>query len=88
MSFMFKPLAYDDPNAFNVINLSQNTKDNAYVGTDVVCDKIVESVIKNNSYKLAIDGYVSSTYTNGFFINALEAAAKKQGVSCNALSMD
>lgn len=88
MSFMFKPLAYDDPNAFNVIDLSQKTKENAYVGTDVVCNKIVESVIENNTYKLAIDGYVSSTYTNGFFIDALEVAAKNHGVTCNVLSMD
>ncbi|SCL88850.1 class I mannose-6-phosphate isomerase [Sporanaerobacter sp. PP17-6a] len=65
MSFMFKPLAYDDMSAVNKIDLPREVKESLVVGNDKVGISIAKHCIenmKNNGYSLAIDGYVSAEF--------------------------
>ena len=65
MSFMFKPLAYDDMSAVNKIDLPEKVKKSLVVGNNNVGISIAKYCIenmKNNSYYLSIDGYVSAEF--------------------------
>lgn len=62
MSFMFKPLAYDDPYAVNTIALDESIKRDFYEGNTNVISKIIEECQKQKSYALCIDGYVSAQF--------------------------
>lgn len=87
MSFMFKPLAYDEPNAVNYIELSQKVKDGVVVGNKNVAKEIINSMKKHGKKMLAIDGYVSSTYTNDMFVKELECAANELSTKLYSLNM-
>lgn len=87
MSFMFKPLAYDEPKAVNYIKLSQTVKDGVVVGNEDIAKEIIRGMHKKNKKMLAIDGYVSSTYTNEMFVKKLEQAANDLGIKLYSLNM-
>jgi mannose-6-phosphate isomerase len=65
MSFMFKPLAYDDLNAVNRIEISEAVKASLTVGNEEVGKAIGRQCYKkmtDGAYILAIDGYVSAEF--------------------------
>ena len=88
MSFMFKPLAYDDPRAVNRIRLSEKTVKGVVSGNRETCERIVEEARKAGNCLSVCDGYVSSTDNNETFIRQLEETAKEHGVPFEAVSMD
>lgn len=87
MSFMFKPLAYDDPKAVNRIKLPEKTKKSVTKGNEAVADKIIQDLIENHADTLALDGYVSSTYTNEEFVGLLRQSAEARNVKFTCLNM-
>lgn len=64
MSFMFKPLAYDDPKAVNQIALPAETVEHITVGNDEVVLALTEYCLsyEGSSFVLALDGYVSAQF--------------------------
>ena len=60
MSFMFKPLAYDEPNAVNHIKLDDDIKKSFVNGNEDVIDTLLKVCTKEESYRLCLDGYVSA----------------------------
>lgn len=69
MSFMFKPLAYDDPNAVNHIALNEEIKSNFTDGTSKTVTALLDAireVKKDGVYTLCIDGYVSAEFEDIF----------------------
>jgi mannose-6-phosphate isomerase class I len=85
MSFMFRPLAYDDPNAFNVIQL--DPKEEAKFNPDTVstANAIIDEMSANGKRNLAIDGYISADYD--LLNEALGTAAENKGIQISFLSM-
>lgn len=70
MSFMFKPLAYDDMTAINRPVLSSFVTEAIVVGNENVAAAIVDSVKKFQNPVILIDGYVGSNFEN--FANELQ----------------
>ena len=62
MSFMFKPLAYDDLTAINRPILDSLISDTIAVGNDNVTKIITDSLGNSEKSVLLIDGYVGSNF--------------------------
>ncbi|MDU5109550.1 MAG: class I mannose-6-phosphate isomerase [Clostridium sp.] len=62
MSFMFKPLAYDDLTAINRPILDSLTSDTIAVGNDNITKIITDSLSNLEKSVLLIDGYVGSNF--------------------------
>ena len=81
MSFMFKPLAYDDPKAVNRIALPQETVEQITVGNKAVAEQIAsyctrETLHRERRFVLAVDGYVSAQFED---LTAPAAAILRSG---------
>ncbi len=85
MSFMFKPLAYDDPNAFNTIKLNPELEKQFCRNTKDTAKAIIADMLENDSHALALDGYNSADYCG--LIDALKEEALKQNLKFAALDM-
>lgn len=70
MSFMFKPLAYDDLTAINRPKLSSFVKNAIIVGNQDVAKTIIGSVNPSAKCIILVDGYVGSSFEN--FVNELQ----------------
>ena len=64
MSFMFKPLAYDDLTAINRPVLSSFVTKSIAVGNKDVADTIIKSLGQSQRYVILVDGYVGSNFIN------------------------
>ncbi|NCB32662.1 MAG: hypothetical protein EOM64_02060, partial [Erysipelotrichia bacterium] len=85
MSFMFKPLAYDDPKAVNNIKLSSRTGNALCIDTAGTAKAIVSQMMKNHWSTLALDGYISASYKN--LDKAIKEAAEAAGTEISFLDM-
>lgn len=72
MSFMFKPLAYDDPYAVNTIALADSIKQDFTDGNSQVIHQLIQECKQQSSYTLCIDGYVSAQFD--LFIDEVKQA--------------
>lgn len=70
MSFMFKPLAYDDPAAVNRPVLTSYVTESIVVGNENVAYAIIKSVGQSQKSVILVDGYVGSNFVN--FANELQ----------------
>ena len=70
MSFMFKPLAYDDLTAINRPVLTSSIIETMVVGNEVVASSIIKSLGQRQKAVILIDGYVGSNFIS--FINELQ----------------
>lgn len=70
MSFMFKPLAFDDMTAINRPGLSSFVKESIIVGNENATATIIKSVDKSKKPVILVDGYVGSNFKN--FVNELQ----------------
>lgn len=84
MSFMFKPLAYDDPNAVNYIKLDDRIKDALVSGNENVIAAIVEECPKHGV--LLVEGYISAQFDD--IAAMIRRYCKGHGISSNLISMD
>lgn len=75
MSFMFKPLAYDDPYAVNKIALEDSVKKNFFDGNQAVITTLLDACQNKDSYALCIDGYVSAQFD--LFIDEVKKLCKQ-----------
>jgi len=64
MSFMFKPLAYDDLTAVNKPILPASVKESVAVGNDKVSAAIINSINESENPVILVDGYVGSNFEN------------------------
>jgi mannose-6-phosphate isomerase len=64
MSFMFKPLAYDDLTAINRPVLSSSIKESIAVGNENVAAAIIKSIGESTKSVILIDGYAGSNFSN------------------------
>lgn len=70
MSFMFKPLAYDDLTAINRPVLTSVVTESLVTGNENVAATIIKSVSKSARPVILVDGYTGSNFSN--FANALQ----------------
>ncbi|SHI49780.1 Mannose-6-phosphate isomerase, class I [Clostridium amylolyticum] len=70
MSFMFKPLAYDDLSAINKPLLSSFVRSAIVVGNENVAEKIIGSLGQFQKPVVLVDGYVGSNFVN--FVEQLQ----------------
>ncbi|KUO71024.1 MAG: hypothetical protein APF77_15100 [Clostridia bacterium BRH_c25] len=70
MSFMFKPLAYDDVTAINRPVLSSFITEAIAVGNENAAATIIKSVDRSQKPVILVDGYVGSDFAN--FVNELQ----------------
>ena len=78
MSFMFKPLAYDEPNAVNKIQLKDDVRQNFIRGNEIIAKTMIttmQTAMRDDCYVLCMDGYVSAQF--GSMVEALQKAAKE-----------
>jgi mannose-6-phosphate isomerase len=88
MSFMFKPLAYDDLNAVNRIEISDAVKASLIVGNDEVgkgIGKQCHQKMSDGSYILAIDGYVSAEFDG--LLKEIKDFCILENITFNAFNM-
>lgn len=87
MSFMFKPLAYDDPKAVNRIQLPEGITDHITAGNEKVVDVLANMCLsaEKERFVLAMDGYVSAQFED--LCVPLCVKVKKAGRSCLLVSM-
>lgn len=88
MSFMFKPLAYDDLNAVNRIEISDAVKASLIVGNDEVGKAIGKQCyqkMSDGAYILAIDGYVSAKFD--VLLKEIKDFCILQNITFNAFNM-
>lgn len=88
MSFMFKPLAYDDLQAVNKIQLSDEVKNSLVVGNEQVGIAIAKQCyekMKEGSYVLALDGYISADFD--VVLKEISNYCSQNGLAFNAYSM-
>ncbi len=88
MSFMFKPLAYDDMSAINKIDLTVEIKKSLVVGNDKVGRSIAKHCaenMKNNAFCLAIDGYVSAEFD--VVLNGISEYCKNKKIRLTTINM-
>jgi mannose-6-phosphate isomerase len=88
MSFMFKPLAYDDLNAVNRIEISDAVKASLVVGNDEVGRAIGKQCfdkMHGGAYILAIDGYVSAEFE--VLLKGVKDFCSQQNIPFNDYSM-
>lgn len=64
MSFMFKPLAYDDLTAINRPELPTEVKDAIAIGNGTVAKTIINSISECSKAVILVDGYVGSSFAN------------------------
>ena len=65
MSFMFKPLAYDEPNAVNKIQLKDDVRQNFIRGNEIIAKTMIttmQTAMRDDCYVLCMDGYVSAQF--------------------------
>ena len=70
MSFMFKPLAYDDLTAINRPALSSSVKESFVVGNEKISSAIIKSMNQCEKSIILVDGYVGSNFVN--FVKELQ----------------
>lgn len=83
MSFMFKPLAFDDMNAVNKIKLDSTILQAVKQGNDAVAAAILEKINAGEKSTIVIDGYIGASFET--LIDALLAEAKKRGLVLKAI---
>lgn len=64
MSFMFKPLAYDDLTAVNSPELSSSIKESLVIGNEDTASTIIGSIDGLQKPVILVDGYVGSNFQN------------------------
>ncbi len=62
MSFMFKPLAYDDMKAKNILKLNSDITDEIKTGTRSVVKELFTELSNRESKVVLIDGYVGASF--------------------------
>ncbi len=70
MSFMFKPLAYDDLTAINRPVLSSAVKESIAVGNEKVSETIIKSMGQCQKPVILVEGYVGSSFVS--FVKELQ----------------
>ena len=87
MSFMFKPLAYDDPKAVNRISLPEGAQEHITAGNENVVKALADICLAagGKRFVLAIDGYVSAQFED--LCEPLCARLRAAGHSCRQISM-
>lgn len=87
MSFMFKPLAYDDPKAVNRISLPEGTQERITAGNESVVKALADFCLAagKERFVLAMDGYVSAQFED--LCGPLQARLEAAGHSCRLVSM-
>ncbi len=87
MSFMFKPLAYDDPKAVNRISLPEGAQEHITAGNENVVKALADICLAagGKRFVLAIDGYVSAQFED--LCEPLCAGLRAAGHSCRQISM-
>ncbi len=87
MSFMFKPLAYDDPRAVNRIALEQKTVDQITAGNEAVEKEIAAFCMGRAAgrFVLALDGYISAQFDA--LVSAVAKQLEKAGRLCRLIDM-
>ena len=87
MSFMFKPLAYDDPRAVNRIALEQKTVDQITAGNEAVEKEIAAFCMGRvaGRFVLALDGYISAQFDA--LVSAVAKQLEKAGRLCRLIDM-
>ena len=88
MSFMFKPLAYDDPNAVNFPKLSQTVLDDLTFGTVKAGTRLAKELAKSCKEKglvVALDGYASAQFHD--LVGVLAQNLRQQGVEVTLCEM-
>lgn len=89
MSFMFKPLAYDDPHAVNHPHLAQSAIDDLTFGTVAAAARLAKELAarsKNGGVVVAIDGYASAQFDD--LCGALAQNLRQRGVAVVRHAMD
>lgn len=88
MSFMFKPLAYDDPAAVNHISLPEEVRQDVTDNTEEMAKRLagaMESAEQGGKALLALDGYVSAPF--GLLVEAVEKELEKSGKTAKIIDM-
>lgn len=66
MSFMFKPLAYDDQTAINILKIDDNYSNDITVGNDkiikLIADKAIGRLKEKGKAIVLVDGYASADF--------------------------
>lgn len=75
MSFMFKPLAYDDYNAVNKISVDKSVSNKVIFGDKLVVKNIVDIINENNEKIVLLDGYIGADFSK--FVLAFEKEIEK-----------
>lgn len=90
MSFMFKPLAYDDYSAINKPAFSKDYSRELTIGNDKIGNKILESIngiVRTEGKAVVIvDGYASANFN--LVVNLINQRIKEFGHSCKFISME
>ena len=89
MSFMFKPLAYDDPRAINKIALPEETVGQITAGNEETVETIAtyckSAFDKIGKFTLAIDGYVSAQFED--LVLPVADRLSRGGRACRLIDM-
>lgn len=86
MSFMFKPLAYDDMRAVNHIQLPDGLGQRVLEGCGDIAARILRSVRDTGKKMvLGLDGYIGAQFDA--LVDALEICAGTMGMSCRCIDM-
>lgn len=88
MSFMFKPLAYDDTKAVNVIGLPEEVRKDVTGDMGELAERLalaMESGARDGACLLALDGYVSAPFEP--LVRAVQRALKNRGHQVKLVDM-
>lgn len=88
MSFMFKPLAYDDMDAVNYIQIPDHVKRSVLFHDEQMTDWIAQLCVKQegkNRLVLALDGYIGARFK--VLAGDIRRKLKEHGKSCSLLDM-
>lgn len=86
MSFMFKPLAYDDPKAINKIALPEGCVKRITTGNDEVINALTARCLsEKNPFVLAMDGYVSAQFED--LVKPVAEKLAAAGHACRLVDM-
>lgn len=88
MSFMFKPLAYDDTQAVNHISLPEAIQNDVTEQIEEMAGRLAQAMEireKEGKSLLALDGYVSAPFEP--LVSAVKAELEKRGRQVNLVDM-
>lgn len=88
MSFMFKPLSYDDPNAINHPQLSKDIINDITFGTYNCGKRLADEIKKtclNKGTVVAFDGYSSASFVD--IVNAFAQNLHQNGIATKQYAM-